>query len=168
VHFAVVQAIPARPDRVLAAYLDPAFYAHLRSLPDVDPPEVVEQTRTDTEARLRVRYRFRGSLSHAVARVVDPERLVWVQESLYDLRSGSATFDILPEHYASRLRCHGLIRLLDDGGGGTRRDVEGELQVRFPLVGGAVGRAIVSGLRAHLAREVDLLRGWLAAGNPTG
>jgi len=47
----------------------------------------------------------------------------------------------------------------DDGG--TRRVIEGDLRVHFPLVGGKVERAIVSGLRAHASAEARVVQAWL-------
>jgi hypothetical protein len=70
------------------------------------------------------------------------------------------TFRILPDHYANRLRCNGTFRL-EDVPGGVRRVAEGDLRVSFPLVGGKVERAIVSGLREHAALEAGALRAWM-------
>ena len=38
---------------------------------------------------------------------------------------------------------------------------QGDLRVSFPLVGGKVERAIVSGLREHADLEAAALRDWL-------
>jgi hypothetical protein len=38
---------------------------------------------------------------------------------------------------------------------------EGDLRVRFPLVGGRVERAIVSGLEEHAELEAQVMTRWL-------
>jgi hypothetical protein len=96
-----------------------------------------------------------------VTRVLDPSRLVWVDETTWELAAATATFRILPEHYANRLRCSGRQRVVARGDG-ARRTVEGDLTVSYPLVGRAVERAILSGLHDHLAGEAELLRRRLA------
>jgi hypothetical protein len=58
------------------------------------------------------------------------------------------------------LTCRGTERFHPLSDGANRR-VEAELKVRWPVVGGLVERAIVSGLKEHLAEEADLLRAWL-------
>lgn len=160
--FDVDQTLPAAVADVLDAFTDPGFLASLADLPKVGSPEVLDQRRDGDLVHLQVRYRFRGDLSPAVRRVLDPERLTWVDHRTYDLAAHTATFRIVPDHYGNRLRCEGRERFTAiDAGERTRRQVEGDLTVRWPLVGGAVERAIVSGLREHAEEEADLVRRWL-------
>jgi hypothetical protein len=44
--------------------------------------------------------------------------------------------------------------------GPSVRRIAGSLTVRMPFVGGQVERAIVSGLREHLADETDVVNRW--------
>lgn len=158
--FRLDQDLPGSVEEVESALTDPRFLAELAALPKLGEPEVLESTREGERVRQRVRYRFAGKLSPVVTKVLDPARLVWVDETTYDLRAHTATFRILPEHYANRLRCSGTYRFTTQGDG-TRRTAEGDLVVSYPLVGRAVERAIVSGLEEHMGDEADLLRGWL-------
>jgi hypothetical protein len=50
----------------------------------------------------------------------------------------------------------------------TRRVAEGDVRVSFPLVGGKVERAIVSGLSEHADLEVAVVNGWLADAASSG
>ena len=111
--------------------------------------------------RRRIRYAFAGELSPAVTAVVDPARLTWVEESATDRRTHHTTFTIVPDHYGSRLRCSGTFSLAEAPGGASVRTAEGELKVSFPLVGGKVERAIVSGLEEHAELEAEVLRDWI-------
>lgn len=69
-----------------------------------------------------------------------------------------------PEHYGRRLSFSGTYRLDDAGEGRTNQHLEGDIRVRWPLVGAVVERAIVSGLRDHMAEEAKILQRWLAEG----
>lgn len=154
--FSVQQDLAGTAAEVLDVLADPGFVPELGSLPKVGTPELLEHRVEGDRLHQRVRYRFSGDLSPAVTRVLDPSRLVWVDETTWDLGAATATFRIVPEHYANRLRCSGRQRLADRGDG-TRRSVEGDLTVSYPLVGRAVERAILSGLEDHLAGEAELL-----------
>ena len=159
--FALDQDLPGTVEEVLAVLSDPGFVPELGALPKVGPPELLEHRVADGTLHQRVRYRFTGALSPAVTRVVDPARLVWVDDTTYDLQAGTATFRIIPEHYANRLRCSGRYRFRTTAGG-CRRAIEGDLTVSYPLVGRAVERAILSGLEEHLGAEAELIGRWLA------
>ena len=159
--FRVEQRVAAPLADVEDALVDPAFLARLGDLPRLGAPVVLSSDDDGGTVRQRVRYRFAGELSPAVTAVVDPERLTWVEETTYDRRTHRGAHRIVPDHYAGRLRASYTTALEADGGG-TRRRTEGELTVRFPLVGGRVERAIVAGLTEHAALEADALDDWLA------
>lgn len=160
--FRLEQRLPAPPNEVQEAVLDPAYLERLASLPKLGKPELLSQERRGDTVVQRVRYAFAGELSGAVRKVVDPERLTWVEVSEVDFASNTTHFDIEPDHYGSMLTGSGVITITADGNGGSLRTAKGEVKVRVPLVGGKVERAIVSGLEDHAAAEEAALRGWLA------
>jgi hypothetical protein len=160
VRFTLEQQLPGRVADVITALLDPAFIAALGELPNLAPPEVIGQTRSDDTVVQRIRYRFTGTLSSAVTRVIDPRKLTWVDETTYDLAAGRATFRIIPDHYAGKLRCSGTY-VFTAASPRTVRRATGELTVGVPLLGRIVERALVSGLAEHLEAEAHLLGAWL-------
>jgi hypothetical protein len=161
VHFHLEQPLPASPTEAIDVLVDPGYLASLTELPRLGRPEVLDRVDDGEQVRLRVRHRFTGSLSPAVTRVVDPAKLVWVEETTYDRAAATATMRVRPEHYADRLRAWASFRFLPSGPASCTRVADGEVAVRFPLVGGKVERAIVSGLEDHLTREADLVARWL-------
>ena len=160
--FELEQTLPGTVDAVLAAFTDPGFLASLGKLAKVGAPEVLDQHRDGDTVRQRVRYHFTGELSSAVTAVVDRKKFVWVDEHVYDLANATATFHIIPEHYADRLRCSGSEWFGEAAPDTTTRHLEAELTVRWPVVGSLIERAIVSGLQDHLAEEARLLASWMA------
>lgn len=165
--FHLEQTLPGTRDDVIAAFVDPAFYASIPSLPKLEPPVLLEQVVDGTTVRQRIRYRFTGHVSGAVTRVIDPQKMVWVDESTYDLAAHRAEFRIVPDHYGNKLTCSGSYGF-EESGESTRRVIDGDLRVKVPLVNGPVERAIVSGLEEHLAEEARLVGDWLAKGPKTG
>jgi len=159
--FRITQRFDAPLDDVETALLDPAFLERLGQLPKLGEPQVLDVEVTGETVRRRIRYAFAGQLSSAVTAVVDPAKLTWVEDSTTDRRTHRTTFRILPDHYGDRLIAGGTFTL-DAIGTRTQRVAEGDLRVRFPLVGGRVEKAIVSGMEEYAAAEADAIATWLA------
>jgi|SRR5581483_5570309 len=160
--FEIAQEFAGPPEAVARVYTESRFYELLGDLPKLGKPEVLDRREDGAVVHLAVRFRFTGHLSPAVTRVVDPARLTWVEESVHDLERLTKTFRMKPDHYPDRLRSEGSARCDAVDGGGCRRRSEGDLAVRVPLVGRTVEGAIVSGLREHLAAEVEVVERLLA------
>lgn len=150
--FSVVQRFEAPPAEVVALYADPGFHASLGAGPHIAPPEVVGHRRDDDVVELSIRYRFTADLPAAARRVVDADRLTWVEHTRIDLARHSSTSRLEADHYPSLLQASARASYLVEGDGSVRR-VAGRLAVKVPLVGGKVERAIVEGLEEHLAIE---------------
>ena len=147
-----------------AAFVDPDLLAHLGAEPDLGRPQLLDQDDRGEILAQRVRYRFVGDLAGPVTRVVDPDRLTWVEESQLDRRTTTTTFRIVPDNYAGLLRCAGTISVsAGPDGAGSVRVIEADLKVTVPFVGGSVERSIVAGLRDHAGAEARVVREWLAA-----
>jgi hypothetical protein len=154
--FTVTQAFTAGADAVARAYASPELYEHLVGLPKLGAPEVIDRRDDNDLVHLQVRFRFVGDLSPAVTTVIDPRRLSWVEHSTHDLAARTVRYRLVPDHYADRLQSSGSCSI-EPNGDGSVRTVSGRLRVRARVVGGAVERAIVSGLREHLAAEVAVV-----------
>jgi hypothetical protein len=152
VKFFVEQRFTASLDAVEGAYCSPELLESLASLPKVGGAELLDQHRDANGVTQRVRYRFTGNLSSAVTAVIDPAKLTWVEESVLDRTTHVTTWHIVADHYASRLSCAGTFSLAARGSE-TIRTTDAELKVHFPLVGGRVEKAIVSGLKEHAVAE---------------
>ena len=159
--FRITQRFDASVEQVEEALLDPAFLERMGELPKLGRPQLLDHQEDGHTVRRRVRYAFTGHLSSAVTAVVDPAKLTWVEDSTTDRRTHRTTFRIVPDHYTDRLQCDGAFTLEADGAG-SRRVAEGDLRVRFPLVGSRVERAIVSGLEEHAEAEEKAAAAWLA------
>jgi uncharacterized protein DUF2505 len=161
VRFQIEQWFSAPLEEVEAAFLDNRFLAHLGELPKLGHPEFLNERREGTLVYRRVRYRFTGSLSPVARKMIDPALLSWVEESTTNVATHRTTVQIVADHYGDKLRCQGDITLLPDGDG-TRRVSAGQVDVRAPLVGTLVERAIVSGMTEHAELEAEAFHSWRA------
>ena len=154
VHFRIEQPVAAPPDQVVAAFTDPERFEVEHQVPEVGAPHVLQRRSRKGTVELRLRYHYVGSLSPAARRVLDPDKLTWVQELTVRAAERRAEFRMVPDHYPDRLHCQGQF-LFDelDGGASTLQVMEGELVVSFPLVGPVVERGLLSGMRRYLAAE---------------
>lgn len=156
-HFEVDQVFIADPPDVMDLYTDPAFYDLLQDLPRIGQPEVRDRKVEDGRITMRVHYRFTADLPTAALAIIDPAKLTWIEETVYDLERATSSSRLLPDHYPDRLTATATTEFRrGSSGSGTRRHVIGDLKVRVALVGGKVEGAIVSGLREHLADEATV------------
>ncbi len=155
VRFDAEQRFNAAPDRVMALYTDASYYEGLPELAKVGRPKLVSRTGDEQLVTLRIHYRFTADLPSAAHAVIDADKLTWIEETVFDVAGLTTRSRLVPDHYPDRLTASASSVLAPDPGneGGTVRKVRGELKVRVAFVGGKVERAIVDGLRDHLAAE---------------
>lgn len=158
--FTIEQHLEATPAKITALYLDADFLASIGD-PHLAHPELLDQQRNGSVVTQRIRYYFTAELSSAVRRVLDPDRLTWVEESTHNLHSHTTTARIEPDHYADRLEARYEVAMSKDGKG-TRRVTTGMLTVHMHFVSGKVEDVIVSGLRDHAELETAAVAHWLA------
>jgi hypothetical protein len=162
VEFRVDQRFDGSVDEVLAMYTDPGFYETLVGLPKVSTPEVLDRDDRGDTIILRIRYTFTADLPSAARAVLDPSKLTWVEQSTFALAARRSTSTLLADHYADRLAASAAATYEPvDGDVHSVRRVHGQLDVRMPFVGGQVEKAIVSGLKEHLADEAEVGARWL-------
>ena len=163
VRFSIEQRFTAPPDLVIDTFTDPDLYPTLTGFTKVGTPDVLDVVRSGDQVRLRLRMRFIAEVSPAVSAVVDPSKLSWVQDEVYDLRTRTAAVTFEPDNYADRFSCRGGYTFADDGAGGTVRTAAGDLKIRVLVVGGQVEKAMVMGLTEHFAEEQPKVQAWLDA-----
>ncbi len=160
--FHLEQVFAADPDDVARAFADPALYDLLDALPKLGRPDVLFREVDGDTVKLQIRYRFAGELSSAARAVLEPARLTWVEHSTHDLAARIVTYRLVADHYADRFAASGGYRFVPESGG-TRRIVDGTLNVRAPLVNRAVESAIISGMHENSDDEVALVERFLAS-----
>lgn len=159
--FDVKQQFDADAAAVIGCYSSAEMYEQLPEFGKISRPDLLDRTASGDTVKIRLRYKFTADLPTAALAIIDPDRLTWVEETTYDLAGLTSRVKLLPDHYASKLEASASARFVDRGDGSIR-DVAGDLRVRVLLVGGQVERAIVDGLKEHLAEEAQLVAKLLA------
>lgn len=150
--FNLSQQLGAAPERVITLLSDGEFQTSMSGLTKIGTPELLDRQVDGPLVTLQLRYRFIADLPSAVTAIVNPAKLTWIDETVYDLTQLTATTSMRPDHYEKRLSAtiHQSYAAVGDS---TERSIEGDLRVRALLVAGQVERAIVSGLSEHLDEE---------------
>jgi hypothetical protein len=162
VDFTLHQQIGAPVEAVEAALVDSAFLQRMDELPKLGSAEIVRNERDGDVVHLAVRYLFQAELSSAVTRVVDPDKLTWVEESQCDLAAHRTTCRIVPDNYANLLQ-GSYEATIGAAGSGSVRTITGRLKVKVPLLGGKVEKAIVGGLSENADAQALLLTSYIAS-----
>jgi len=151
--FEVEHVFPGSVAAVGGVLLDPSFHCAL-VLPDLSLPEVLEHN----AGMLKLRYEFVGALDPIARRVIGGRKLTWIQELRLDSGSGVGTLSFSAEAEPKKLFGTADVALVAIDDGQTRRNVEGDLFVKVPLVGGTAERKIVPGLVRRLDVEAEAVR----------
>jgi hypothetical protein len=156
VRFHAEHRFEASVGAVAALIADPAFYLGL-ALPDLTRPQLLEQRDAGSDALVRLRYEFEGTLDPIAQRLVGSSRLAWIQEVHVDRSAGSGSLRFEAEKDPRRL--HGAATfVLSAVEGATVRRLDGELVVAVPAIGRMAERRIVPGILQRLdveARAID-------------
>jgi Protein of unknown function (DUF2505) len=157
----VAQPIGVRRERVAQALADPSWYASIVTKPGLGDPEPLSLTVIDHVVHTSVRWRYAGTLPSAASRVIDPSKLTWVIEVRLALDDFRGSVHVVPDHYEGLLACDASLFFEPSDDGCVER-VSGELNVRVPLFGDAVEKAIATGFEEHLRTEADALERFCA------
>jgi len=162
VKFTVTETVNAPRSEVLDALIDADYYDSLGDgISNLEKPEFLDLSTDGTTSSIRVRYAFAGNISGPARMAVDPTKLTWVIHTDLDLRTHSATFEVIPDHYDGMLSCAGTLTL-DEAGATTVETFSGSLDVHLPLISSTAERAILDGFTRHLETEATALAAYCA------
>lgn len=155
--FRMEHSFDAPRDLVEQAVLDPAFHERLEDLPNVGHRSVVSTTtHDDGTVEQVITYRFEGHLPGPVKSALGGEAVSWDEHATFDPAAHTWTFEVRPHVFAHGFHCEGVQRYMEENDR-TVRVIEGELNVRVPIVGGRVEAAIVDGLTESVDAEAQAL-----------
>jgi hypothetical protein len=162
VHFSAEHEFDGTPHDVAVILTDPRFHTNL-DLPDLSRPEIDLQDASGSERKLRMRYEFVGSLDPVARRLLGSRRLTWIQTLVLDIDTGNGSLAFAAEAEPKRLYGSAAIRLDALDAARTRRRIDGDMFVKFALVGGTAERRIVPGLVRRLDSEAEAVERALAS-----
>jgi hypothetical protein len=154
VRFAFQQAVAVAPARAVAVYGSPVFYEGRPTSGDIAVLGVLHHEDKGDRVLIDVRCAFTGSVSSAVRRVIQPDKMSFVMRREVEPAEMRMSWVVRPDHF-DRLTAGGQFHFEPgpDGPDTTVIAVDGELDVRVAIVGRSVERVIVPGLQSYLENE---------------
>jgi hypothetical protein len=160
VRFTICHEIDVPLDAVELAFLSPELGPRLgRRLASMESVTTVEHALEG--GALRRVLRFQAAAPLPIFHGVDLARdaMTWEETSTYRLADHASIWSVAPrEQWRRYFRSEGTYRLEPLPGGRTRRRVEGEVQIRLPVLGPVVERMAVVEVRRTYDAEADTLR----------
>ncbi|WP_336923936.1 DUF2505 domain-containing protein [Aquipuribacter sp. SD81] len=152
---------PASPDDVVAARLDEDFLAEVcRRTGALEHSVAVDGLRT-VVTRVMPTDRFPDFARRLTGeRLSLTETTTWAPDAQPD---GARTGVIELEVAGAPVRAR-FTTAVRPAGGGAEEHVQGEVTAKVPLVGGRVEKAVVPGIEAALAAQVDTYEAWRGRG----
>ena len=138
---------------------DPEVIARIvKALPNIQERELLEEKQDEKFLRRKVRYLAKVPIPTFAQKVLRPDMLSWVEETVYDKKNQVYQVKCIPHFFADRVENELTIRLLPDGKGGTLRVMEGVFNLRIPfLVRGMAESLINRYLQDNMEREYQVL-----------
>lgn len=98
----------------------------------------------------------------AVAKVIGANKLIYTQTTRFDRAASRLSWEVQPNVMADKVTAKGLfeVRPTDEG---CERSVAGEIEVRVPLIGRRVEKAIVEDVSRNYDEAAKASLRWLAA-----
>ncbi|MEN9785216.1 MAG: hypothetical protein RLZZ299_480 [Pseudomonadota bacterium] len=134
----------------------PEVEAALAAAAEVTTEALGTEVRGDTRVS-RTRVRPNRPLPPLVQKALGAERFSYVQESVHDDSRRATRWSVLPDVLGERITCGGTAQVRDLPDGRCERVIEGEIQVRVTLVGGAIEKAVVEELERSYGRGAEVL-----------
>lgn len=137
------------------------FHADFRpllvaALSRVEAMEELERHETDEEIVRKVRVRPRYEVPSFARGAIRREMTEYVEASRYDKRAHRFTYTIhpnIPHAWHDKFVSRGTYSLREEPGPRTRRDIEVELAIKVPLVGGLAERYIADQVKSNFEEE---------------
>lgn len=160
--FEIVHEFEIPLDAVELAVLSPDLFSKLKThLPNM---EDVKQTEHRLEDGVLVRvWAYQASVRVPVPvfakKIVTREMFAWGESSTYHLKAHEAAWSVSPSKPEwKHFQAQGKYKLVQAGQGKTKRTVEGELELRVPVVQKMAERAILGEVRRMFDAEAETLR----------
>ena len=169
-HFKLEHTLDSTIDNVEKLMFDKEYYEFLKANHSgVRDIEVIEQTFGQEAIRRQVKYTPKPIIEKVGPKKIPVEAMIFMEHSTYDRGRHRLSFRNVPAMRLVRERMtnEGTISFVQEGAA-TRRVVEGELVVKFPILGAIAERIIFSQARKLLEEEVACFKRYIVEARKAG
>ena len=158
--FSICHELDAQLDAVELAVLSPDLGRLLGDrVANLDSVVTVKHALCGGELRRVLRFQASAPLPIFKGYDVARDAMCWEEQTTYRLADHSSTWSVAPkEQWRRYFRSEGIYKLERLPGGRTRRRVEGDIEIRLPVLGAIVERMALAEVRRTYDAEADTLR----------
>lgn len=158
--FSISHELDAPLDAVELAVLSPDLGRLLsEKVATLDSVVTIEHALRGGELRRILRFQASAPLPIFKGYDVARDAMCWEEDSRYRLVDHASTWSVAPkEEWRRYFQSSGTYKLERLPGGRTRRRVDGDLEIRLPVLGAVVERMALAEVRKTYDAEADTLR----------
>jgi len=132
----------------------PNIYS-LADLPNVSTNELVEERNVGDKKYLKVKWDVQGQLPPIVQKVVKPNMLTFVEDSVWDRTRRIYSTKIIPGFFKNAIDAHHELEFLDEKGR-TKRVLRGHFEFKVPIVGPIFEGLVINLLKQNIDADFKL------------
>lgn len=161
-HFEISHEFDIPLDALELAVISPNLCTSLaRRLPNMESVQQKEHVLKDRRLERVWAYRANIKLPVFARAYIKPEMMAWDERSTYDLKKHHADWNIAPHvkpEWRKYFTASGTYSLTTLASGRTRRTIQGNLELRVPVLREVAEKLIVAEVRKTFDAEADTLR----------
>jgi len=124
--------------------------------PELQKHEELERREEGSKIYSKRKIELAASIPKPLRRVLSPDMMKCIDESVYDLEAGTHKWDITPTFKTRAFKCTGFSKYTEFEEGGekkTLREIELEVKVNIPVLGAMAEQVILEGYKKNLDRD---------------
>ncbi len=128
----------------------PNFY-NLSDLPNVSTNKLLEERDLGDRKIIKVEWCVHGQMPTIVQKVVKPEMMTFIEDSIWDRTTRVYSTKIIPHFFKNVVNCSHKVELTDNKDGRTKRVLSGFFEFKVPVIGPVFEGAVIT----HLKKNAD-------------
>ena len=133
----------------------PGIY-DMQDLPNVSTNEPLEERDEGDKKYIKVKWCVHGQIPRAAQRVVRPEMLTFIEDSVWDRKKLTYSAKIIPHFFKKQVNCRHKVEFFDNGDGRTRRVLSGFFEFKIPIVGQIFEPVVMKHLRQNAEEDLKM------------
>jgi len=133
----------------------------MEDLPNVSSRKILERRRDGKKVYNRVEWCVHGQIPKIAQRILRPEMLTFIEESVWDDDDATFRTKIIPHYLKDKIKCNTTSQWSAAADGNARRRFGGELVISIPIVGPVAEMTIIDYLKKNNDKNAVIVRKFL-------
>ena len=154
---------PCSPEEFWAVVMDPVFSKETDQKARIEKTVLESRIEPDGRRYQHMRFFYLDPLPAIVARILGTGHLTYEQIQRIDDRALTLEWEVIPPISRKKFRADGFYRVRA-AKGGCERVIEGDVEVKVPLVGRKIEQGVIDQIKNGYERGADIIRQRLQEG----